>query len=223
MSDFERRVELAMPSAAKIFTPAVTAIIVLMIIGFALVHHAQEFTLGYLTLNPQTFLPVRLWQLITYSFINLCPWSLIFNGFVVLFIGSAIEREWRTRSFVVLWLVVSTICGAVWLAVNLAGGWNYIGTGTGACVYGLIATFGLVLRRQRFLALFWSVEAQHLALILIGIGLVVGIAEPITWIWVGGAAVAYFYVKLRWRLASDTGRGGGGGAGFRPGSFVDID
>jgi membrane associated rhomboid family serine protease len=222
MSAMEQ-IQLTLPSPRKLFTPVVTAVIVLMIIGFTLVHHATEFTVSNLAINPQTFLPLKLWQLITYSFINPCPWNLVFNGMVVLFIGSAIEREWQSRSFLLLWLIVCITCGTLWLLVNLILGLNYLGMGTGACAYGLIAAFGLLFRRKRFFAFFWTVEAQYLALILIGIGMVVGIARPITWIWVGGAAVAYIYIKLLWSGISSGARIRKRSVQNKQSGFVDID
>ena len=88
------------------------------------------------------------------------------------------------------------------------------------CAYGLIGAFGLVFRKRRFLVLLWGMEAQYLALLLIGIGLVIGIAAPITWIWVGGAGVAYVYIKLLWRQRS----GGGSRRSARHVSrFAEID
>jgi membrane associated rhomboid family serine protease len=223
MPDFETRVQLAIPSPTKLFTPAVTAILILMVAGWAVISYAPDFTLNWLALSSQGLLRGRIWQLVTYSFVNGCSGNLIFNGLMVLFIGSAIEREWRTRSFVALWLVVSVSCGAIWFLVNLIGGWNYIGLGTGACGYGIIGTFGLLFRRKRFFALFWSVEAQHIAWMLIGIGLVLGIARPISWIWVAGALVAYVYVKLRWAMQSSSTYNRPAAVQGRRGGFVDVD
>ncbi|MHC4212061.1 MAG: rhomboid family intramembrane serine protease [Planctomycetota bacterium] len=223
MPEIEHRMEIALPTPRKLFTPVVTVMIVLMIIGFALINHAKEFTINYLAVNPQTCFPFRLWQLVTYSFINLCAWNMIFDGLIIIFIGSAIEREWRSVSFLLLMLTVSIVCGAIWLLVNLAGNLNYLGWGTGACAYGLIAAFGLLFRRKRFFALFWTIEAQHLALLLIAIGLIVGIAQPISWVWVGGAGVAYLYIKLRLRMASPASGSRATGEQRRHGDFVDLD
>jgi len=223
MPEVERRIELALPSPRKIFTPAVTVIIALLIVGFTLINYAPNFTLDYLALSATNVVRGRIWQLITYSFINGCGRTLIFNGLLVLFVGSTIEREWRTASFVLLWLVVSLTCGLIWLLVSLATGSAFIGLGTASCGYGLIGTFGLLFRRKRFFALFWTIEAQYLALFLIAVGIVLGIAQPITWIWVAGAGVAYIYVKLRWRFASGGTRGRVRSAQSRPEGFVDID
>ncbi len=223
MADFETRMQLAFPAPRKLFTPAVTTIIILMIAGWAIIKYAPNFTANWLAVSSQGLLGGRVWQLLTYSFVNGCPWNLIFNGLVVLFIGSNIEREWRTGPFVVMWLVVSVTCGVIWFLVNLAGPWNFFGIGTDACGYGIIGTFGLLFRRKRFLALFWSVEAQYIAWLLIGIGLVLGIAQPITWIWVAGALVAYIYVKIRWRIQSNSMYNRPAAVEGRRDGFVDVD
>ena len=93
--------------------------------------------------------------------------------------------------------------------------------GSASCVYGLIAIFGLLFRRKKFIAWFWAVEAQYIAWALIVIGIVLGIQQPIAWIWVSGALVAYLYIKIRWLAISSGGNVPTGR--YTPGSFVDID
>ncbi len=221
MVDFEQRIEWAIPSPRKIFTPAVTVILILLVAGFAIIYYAPGFTISYLALTVEGLSQGRIWQLVTYPFFDGCPGTMIFDSLLVLFIGSSIEREWRTGAFVLLWLVVSVVCGLVWVAVNALFGWNFIGISSASCAYGLIAAFGLLYRKKRFLAFFWALEAQYIAGGLIVVGIIMGIRQPITWIWVAGALVAYIYVKLRWRAASS---GGVAPAGrYTPGSFVDID
>ena len=215
--------QMILPSPTKLFTPAITTIIVLMIAGFALIHHASGFTLDYLVLIARNVLRGRVWQLITYSFINGCPWNLVFNGLVVLFMGSAIEREWGTKSFILLWLVVAVVCGVIWMMISLVAGRNFAGVGTEACVYGIISTFGILYRGTRFWFFFFTVEAQYLALIFIGIGIVLSIAQPISLVWVLGALVAYVYIKLRWRMASQSQRSIPSVEQRRSSDFVDVD
>ena len=198
MAEIEKRIEWAIPSPRKLFTPAVTVILVLMVIGWTLIIYAHGFTVNYLALSLPGILHGRIWQLVTYPFINSCGLSMVFDGLLVLFIGSAIEREWRTGAFILLWLIVSAACGLIWIAV-----------------------FGLLYYRRRFFAFFWPVEAQYIAWMLIVIGIILGIPQPITWIWVSGALVAYIYVKLRWRAVSVSNMSPAGR--YKPGNFVDID
>lgn len=218
-----QQTQVSFPSPAKLFTPAITTIIVLMIAGFALIHHASGFTLDYLILIAQNVLHGRVWQLVTYSFLNGCSWSLVFNGLVVLFMGSTIEREWGTKSFLLLWLVVAVVCGLIWMAVSLIVGQSFAGLGTAACVYGIIGTFGIIFRRKRFWFYFCTVEAQNLALIFIGIGIVLSIAQPISLVWVSGALVAYIYIKLRWSMALKSRGSIPSVEQRRSNGFVDID
>jgi membrane associated rhomboid family serine protease len=221
MVEIEKRIEFVIPSPSKLFTPAVTAILILLVAGFTLIHYAMGFTLDYLALTTTGILKGRIWQLVTYPFFDSCGTTLVFDGLLVLFIGSAVEREWRTGSFVLLWLIVSVVCGLVWLVVSALLGRNYVGFGSASCAYGLIAVWGLLYRRRRILALFWAVEAQYMAWALIVIGIVLGIPLPITWIWVSGALVGYLYVKFRLRASS--GRGAAPAGQSRPRGFVDID
>jgi membrane associated rhomboid family serine protease len=221
MAEVETRFELAFPSPRKLFTPAVTCILILLVAGFALLSYASDWVINYFALSAGGILQGRIWQLVTYPFFDTCGWTLVFDGLLVLFIGSAVEREWRTGAFVLLWLVVSVVCGLVWIIVNAILGRNFIGMGSASCAYGLIAVFGLLYRRKRFLALFWAVEAQHIAWALIVIGIVLRIPMPITWIWVTGALVAYLYVKLRWRISNAA--KAAPSRNYKPQSFVDID
>ena len=189
-----------------------------MVGGFALLSYAPEKTVAHLALHPRGVLSGKLWQLLSYSLVN-SGCGLIFNAAIVLFFGSAIEREWHTRSFLILWAVVSLVCGLIWMAVSLAGGWELVGLGSSACAYGIIGAFGLLYRRRRFFALVWTVEAQVLALLLIAIGVVLSIPSPITLIWVAGAAVAYLYVRLLWHLKT----GARQQDPPKRGPFVEID
>jgi membrane associated rhomboid family serine protease len=175
-----------------------------------------------LALSPLAVLHGKIWQLVTYPFLNGAI-GLICNGMVILFFGSAIEREWRTASFLLLWLVVTVTCGLLWILLNLLMGYSMAGAGAGVGGYGLIAVFGLLFRGQRFFAFFGTIEAQHIAIGLIAIGVILSLRMPITLVWVAGALVAYVYVKVSWSLkARPSVRPGLQRSGGK-GQFVDID
>jgi membrane associated rhomboid family serine protease len=222
MTEYETRMQLAFPPPSKLFTPVVTVILIALVLGFAVAIYAPEFTISFLAISSQGMFRGRIWQFITYPLVNPSVCSLVFNGLAILFIGSAIEREWRSRSFLALWLVVSVACGLIWVLVGLILGQNLAGLGAAACGYGIIATFGILYRGKRFYFFFATIEAQYLAIILIVIGLVVSIAQPFNLIWVAGAGVAYLYVM--WRMQIKRGRLKGDSLGSRgPSGFVDID
>jgi membrane associated rhomboid family serine protease len=215
--------QMTFPSPTKLFTPGVIVILALLIAGILLSTFAPGFTTGFLAVSAQNVLHGRIWQLVTYPFVSNSPMNLIFSGLMVLMLGSAIEREWKTASFLLLWAVVSGICGLLWVIVNLLTGNNFIGMGASACTYGLIATMGLLFRGRRFFMFFATVESRYLVLILIAIGILMNITTPINLVWISGALVAYGYIKLRWSMASKSSRGVSSVEQKRANGFVDID
>jgi membrane associated rhomboid family serine protease len=217
-----QEMRMVLPSPQKLFTPGVIVLLSLMVAGFLGLAFAPQGVNIALALSPYGVIHGKIWQLLTYPFLNV-PVGLIGNGLVILFLGSAIEREWRTASFLLLWLTVTVACGLLWIVLNLLTGYSMAGMGAGAGGYGLIATFGLLFRGQRFFALFGTIEAQHIAIGLIAIGVILSLPVPITLVWVAGALVAYVYVKARWSLqAKPSVRPGLQRSGGK-GQFVDID
>ena len=215
--------QMTFPSPTKLFTPGVTAIIILLIAGMLLSLFAGDFTTSFLALSAQSVLHGRIWQLITYPFASGSFMNLLFSGLMVLFLGSAVEREWRTASFILLWLVISVGCGLLWVIVNLLFGKNFIGVGASGCTYGLIATMGLLFRGRRFFMFFVTIDSRYLVLILIAIGVLMNIATPINLVWISGALIAYLYIKLRWRMVSQSQIDIPSVEQRRPGGFVDVD
>ena len=210
-------------SPTKLFTPGVIALLILTILGFILKHVAPDFTFSFLALTSRGIIKAKLWQLVTYPFINIRPIDLVFSILVILFIGSDIERQWRMTSFLMLWLVVSVISGILWVLITSALGGGYIGVGTAACTYGMVAAFGMLNRGRKTFVLFAVMEAQYLVILLIALGIILNITQPIGLIWILGAPVAYLYIKLRWRLAERSMAAPGKSAGHEKNRFVDID
>jgi len=216
-----REMQVVLPSPSRLFTPGATVILALSVAGFLLFAFAPGAAAGILGLSAGGVLRGRVWQLLTYPFVNNSATNLVFGGLMILFVGSAVEREWRTASFLWLWAVVSVGCGVLWVVVSVLIGGNPVGMGSTACSYGLIATMGLLYRGRRFLVLFATVEAQYLVIGLIVIGIILNLGSPMTLIWIAGAPVAYLYVKAKWRYtaAKPVGPGPQGGSG----RFIEID
>ena len=220
--DDMREIRLALPTPEKLFTPGVIVLISLLVAGFLGLALGGDPVGRALALSPLAVLHGKIWQLVTYPFLN-GPIGLICNGMVILFFGSAIEREWRTASFLLLWLIVTVTCAILWIVLNLLMNYSMAGAGAGVGGFGIIAAFGLLFRGRRFFAFLGTIEAQHLAIGLIAIGVILSLPVPITLVWVAGALVACVYVKARWRLqARPTVRPGPQRSGGK-GKFVDID
>jgi len=226
MNGYERT-EVILPTPQQLFTPGVVAILISMFAGFLLTSFAGQFAMDFLALNPQKVIHGMVWQVVTYWIVEQRPLGLVLNGLLVLTIGSAIERHWRTASFLALWLVTCLVTGLIWVLVCLVGGTSYIGIGAASGCFGLFGALGLLFRGQRFYFFLATIEARVLALILIGIGVVLSVLNPISLIWVLGALVASVYIKLVWKGAEGTrgpkARAAAGARDYRPGRFVDVD
>jgi hypothetical protein len=71
--------------------------------------------------------------------------------------------------------VVTVVCDLLWILLNLLMGYSVAGAGANVGGYGLIAAFGLLFRGQRFFALFGTIEAQHIAIGLVAIGVILSL------------------------------------------------
>jgi rhomboid protease GluP len=203
MTDFQQQVQFQTPSPSKLFTPAVTVILILMVISLLLSAFTGSFIIDLFGLSRQGLTRGMVWQLVTYSIVNPNPMQLVFNGIAVLFLGSMIERQWRTGSFVLLWLVVSVICGLAWILLDILLGSSNIAVGANGCIYGMLGTFGILFRGRRFFMFFATIETKYLVLILIAIGVLMAISQPVSLVWILGAPVAYVYTKLMWKIRSE--------------------
>ena len=193
--DGDRQVQMALPTPAQVLTPGVVTLLVLMILGYALCALWGEAS-NALILAPNGLSLAQPWRLVSYALVDgIC--GLVMSGLIVLFLGSAMEREWRTRSFLLFSAVVVIACALLWVGVGTVMGARWPpGNGAQALSYGLIAAFGILHRKRRYFVFFWTMEAQHIAWLLIGIGLLASISSPPLLVWVAGAAVAYAYIKL---------------------------
>jgi len=193
--------QLRYPKLSQYFTPAVCVFLGLQVVGVVLLTYAPNWTKTWLMLYPRDVLRGQVWKLVTYMLVTDAG-GVVFGGLGLLLCGSAIEREWRSRSFAILCLVVGVVCGVLWTVVGLiigifsssfvAAGWSFAG-----CTYGIMGAFALIFRRQKVASFFFIMEAQHLVLLIAGIGVVLSIPRPIALIWVAGAGVGYLYAKLR--------------------------
>lgn len=215
--------QMTFRAPTKLFTPGVITILALLVAGTLLSTLLPVFTQRFLAVSARNVLQGRIWQLITYPFVSDSPVSVIFSGLSVLFLGSAIERQWKTASFVLLWLVVSIVCGLLWVIVNSILGNDIIGMGAAACIYGLIAALGLLFRGRRIFMFFAIIELQYIVIAVIAIGFLTNLATPINLVWISGALVAYGYIKSRWSMTFKSRPAVNSFDQRRAKGFVDID
>ncbi len=207
----------------KLLTKGVVVLLVLMVAGFILTHYAQNFVFNNLAISVSGIMSGKIWQLVTYPFMERSTWNFLFSGWVVLLLGSNIERDWRTGAFLAMYLVLALVCGILWVLINAVLGKNFLGIGSAACAFGIIAAYGLLNRGKKLLFIFATVEAQFFAMLLIAIGIIINIPRPIGLIWLLSVPLAYFYVKLRLNKSRKRTYGGRQRRSGDLGGFVDID
>ncbi len=217
-------VQFQMLPKGKLFTPGVTVIIVLSVLGFVLSLFAPDFTLKWLALSAGGLFHGIVWQLVTYPFINPSPLWLVCNMAVVLVIGSAIERQWYTKAFVVFWFFVTGLCGLAWAVITMAMAQVPAAGGSAAMGYAMVAVFGLIFRDKRFLLMTTTVNGKTLSLIMLGISVIINLyPSPINLVWMLGAVLGYAFVKLRERSQYTQSRPSHRNVTYEPSSFIDID
>ena len=215
------RIEFAFRTPGKLFTRAVIVLLVLLCAGYVLTVFASDFMVRNFALDTSAVFHGKVWQLVTYPFV-VSPCNLIFACLIVLFIGSVVEKDWGTAGLLIFWVVISTVCGLLWVLTNWITGWNYIGFGPAACSYGLICMMGILFKGSKFLLLFFQMKAEHLAILLIVISILLSINQPINLIWILGAPAAWYYYKLRRKFLAGS-RGFSSKTKKRKEGFVDID
>jgi membrane associated rhomboid family serine protease len=220
MTNGQQPIQFEMPTPLKIFTPAVTALLVLMAAGYILILAAPGVT-EWIGLVPDGVLRGKVWQLASYVFGERFAMNFLFNAMAILFVGNMFEREWKARSLAGLWVSASIVCGLIWTTVNLLAGKNWIGLGAGPCVYALLGAFGLLFGKRRFFFFVAAVQARWIAAIFIGLGLVMSLRQPISIVWIIGAPVGYLYIAFLRRFASGP-RAAGAGPSSRTG-HLEID
>ena len=224
MSDFQQRLQIELPSPSKMFTPWMTAFLILEIIGFALINYFPDFTLSNLAISRSCILQGKIWQFVTHGILEGCWWNLLMDALVLLFFGSAVEREMKTGPYFLMWLTVVLNCGILWLLVNIVFGQNIPGLGAASFAFAQMAAFGIIFRDKKFFVYLSVIKAQFVSWIFIGAGIVLSIPFPLFWVWVLGAGVAYVFLKLQKRIFEGILQGGGGSRGrHRPQGFVDLD
>ena len=217
------RIEFAFRSPGKLFTRAVIFLLLLLCTGYVLTIFAPGFMVRYFALETSSVLQGKVWQLVTYHFVTGCPWNLIFAVLTVLFVGSAVEKDLGTAGLLLFWAVIGLICGLLWMLINLITGQNFIGGGPVAGTCALICMMGILFKESRILFFFFPLKAEHLAILLITIVVILNIYPPINLIWILGAPAAWYYYKLRRKALAGRSKRFSSKTNSKKEGFVDID
>ena len=183
-----------------------------------LFHDNNATTLEWLAASPdRTFRGFRLFQLVTASFVNFSPWSLLFDMYFLWIIGREMESIYGSRDFLVFYVASAVVTTLAGLAVAASAGLMEVPVfGPWGAVVAVMTLYTLFYPKQEILFFFfipmpmWLLLAIYILIPVLGHfshrspGIDAGIA-------LAGAGYAYAFKQfdLRWsRLAS--------GRRFRP-------
>jgi membrane associated rhomboid family serine protease len=110
MSNFTEQhyvVQMQAPAPSRIFTPVMTTLMAILILCSALAYWIGEDFCRYLVIIPPLVERGWLWQLVSYASIDMCVITMLFNLWIMLFIGSALERQHKAKSILVFCLTMA--------------------------------------------------------------------------------------------------------------------
>lgn len=94
------------------------------------------------------------WQLVTYAFLHGGLLHLAFNMFALYMFGSAIERVFGTRRYLVFYFVCVISAALTQLVVAMLSGAIYPTIGASGGVFGLLLAYGMYFPHNRVMLLF---------------------------------------------------------------------
>jgi len=102
--------------------------------------------------GPAAFLP---WQVVTYSFLHGSFLHLFFNMFALYMFGSAIERVFGQRRYLLYYFTCVVTAAAAQLTVSaVSGGPAYPTVGASGGVFGLLLAYGMLFPRNTVMLIF---------------------------------------------------------------------
>ncbi len=199
------------------FTRAVKWLVLTNAAVFLLISLLQAFTRNFgdvafyvLSLVPQWVLHGALWQLVTYSFLHVGLFHILFNMLALWMFGAQLESDWGYRKFLEFYFFCVVGAALTTIAVSYTGlggitpATNTVGASGG--VLGILMAFGLIYGEQEIM-LFpipLSIRAKYFVAGLVFIELISAInsagpgrARDIAYVaHLGGLLFGFLYVKL---------------------------
>lgn len=151
----------------------------------------------YLVLTPTEIVP-RVWTLVTYMFVHVGVFHLLFNMLALFFFGPPLEDRWGSNEFIKFYLIAGL--GGALLSLVFP---SYSIAGASGAVYGVLVAFAYYWPDNPIY--FWGifpVKAKWLVAFIVGLDLFYavsggggGVARLAH---LGGALAAFLYLKSPW-------------------------
>jgi len=171
----------------------------LLLLGVASVG-AQQSVILWTALVPPYVMHGALWQLVSYSFVQLGIWNVAFALLSLWFLGSFLEGIHGSRWLAELYF--SSVIGAGLAAMALYAvipGGATLQTGCWGGIFGLLIAFGVLYGEQQFMMfpLPMMIKAKYLVWVymLITIAMLFSSQRAYAFSQLGGALLGYLYIK----------------------------
>lgn len=115
----------------------------------------------------------EVWRLITFQFLHANFGHLLFNMIALYFFGPFVEQFWRSRGFLVFYLVCGVAGALVYVSLELAGMFsNGVLVGASAGIFGILAVAALIAPNMQVRLLFppITLTMKQLAIALLAFG-----------------------------------------------------
>ncbi len=151
-------------------TPMVKRLIILNSVVFALqfIFRASGSSLieSIFALNPGQVRSFWIWQLLTYSFLHVDFFHLLFNMLALWMFGSELENFWNSETFLRIYLLSSLLGGLVAFIVDFVWPQGII-VGASGGVYGLLIAYAMIWpNREILFMMIFPLKAKYFVLIL---------------------------------------------------------
>jgi membrane associated rhomboid family serine protease len=164
----------------------------------------------YLVFTPARVIP-QFWTVVTYMFVHVGLWHLLFNMLALFFFGPPLEGRWGSREFVKFYF----LAGMGGAALSVLFPYQPI-AGASAAVYGIMVAFAMYWPENPiYIWGIFPVKAKYLVGFIVGLSVFFtitgGQATVAHLAHLGGAIFAFAYLKSSWAPAAYGGGYSGGG------------
>jgi membrane associated rhomboid family serine protease len=128
----------------KLLPPATRAIVVANALVYIFYFLLGPAFMNRLALWPWHTPRFQLWQMLTYSFMQVSILHLLVNMAVLVFLGRSLERLWGARNYLLYYFACVLAAAAIWLIWAAVTAYPSSTAGASGGVFGLLLAFALV-------------------------------------------------------------------------------
>ncbi|TGN16811.1 rhomboid family protein [Leptospira ilyithenensis] len=188
------------------FGPELTSIVRILLIANGTIFVLQfltqmlfkmHFLEGLFALSPAAVMGGSVWQLITYSFLHVDFFHLLFNMLALWMFGSELESTWGGKPFLKFYLFASIMGGVVTLIASISGFPQGIVMGASGGIFGLLVAYAIMWpNREILFMMIFPLRAKFFVMILMLMIVFAQGGRAAHMAHLGGAIAGFILMKL---------------------------